>query len=392
MAEPPSQAQALELQRKILTLDTHLDTPANFGNPDWSILDDHSASGRQSQVDYPRMVSGALDGGFWAIYTGQGPQTVEADLKARDHGLKRLIEIREMLAAHPDTFALALTADDAARIKIEGKRVVYISMENASPLVHDPSLLQFYYAQGLRLMSLVHFANNQLADSGTDPKGAQWNGLSPAGQALVAEANRLGIVLDQSHGSDAEFDALLALSKTPIILSHSGARAVYDHPRNIDDERLKRLAETGGVIQVNSYGGYLIDIPKDEARLQAEAELQQRFGDDPESLPAAQQDEYRAAWKAMNEAHPLKRASIDDFFRHLDHVLEVAGPEHVGIGMDWDGGGGVIGLDSVADLPKITSHLMEKGYSEAQIADIWGGNVLRVLRRAEAYAASGKTD
>ncbi|KAG1387190.1 hypothetical protein G6F60_014214 [Rhizopus arrhizus] len=154
-----------------------------------------------------------------------------------------------MLAANPERFALALTADDAARIKAAGKRVVYISMENASPLVADPSLLSFYHRAGLRLLSTVHFANNEFADSATDPKGAEWKGLSPAGKELVRQAVKLGIVIDQSHASAAVFDDLLAMMPVPFVLSHSSAKAVYDHPRNLDDARLRKLAKAGGVIQ-----------------------------------------------------------------------------------------------------------------------------------------------
>lgn len=377
--------QATALQQRLLTLDSHLDTPANFAQPGWSILDDHSGSGAESQVDYPRMLSGALDGGFWAVYTGQGTRTPEANLKARDQGLTRLSEIQQMLAAHADTFALALTPDDAARIKAAGKRVVYISMENATPLAQDPSLLSFYYAQGLRMLSLAHFLNNEFADSATDPKGPEWHGISPAGRALVAEANRLGIVVDQSHASDAVFDQLIALSKVPIVLSHSGAKAVYAHPRNIDDARLRTLAAKGGVIQVNSYSGYLIDAPKSEARKQAETALRQEYGDG-EALTPERQAQFRGAWHALDEKYPVKRATLADFFTHLDHILDVVGPEHVGIGMDWDGGGGVQDMESVADLPRITAHLLDKGYSEQQIAGIWSGNLLRVMQQAQDYA------
>ncbi|WP_193069577.1 membrane dipeptidase, partial [Pseudomonas sp. K5] len=206
----------------------------------------------------------------------------------RDAGLLRLMEIREMLAAHPDTFALALTAADAARIKAAGKRVVYISMENASPLVDDPTLLSFYHQAGLRLLSTVHFANNEFADSATDSKGPEWKGLSPAGKALVDEAVRLGIVIDQSHASDAVFDDLIQRMPVPFVLSHSSAKAIYNHPRNLDDVRLKQLAKAGGVIQVNAYGGYLIDTGKNEARKQAEDALVKQIGADYDDLSMAQ--------------------------------------------------------------------------------------------------------
>ncbi|MFT4198914.1 MAG: dipeptidase [Pseudoxanthomonas sp.] len=379
-------ARAKALQERLVTLDTHLDTPANFERPGgFDILAAHPGS-PLSQVDYPRMVQGAFDGGFWAIYTGQGDRSERAHLQDRDAGLQRLIAIKQMLAAHADKFELATTPADAARIKAEGKRVVYISMENASPLVADPSLLEFYYKQGLRLMSTVHFLDNEFADSATDPKGPEWHGLSPAGKALVEHAQKLGIVIDQSHASDAVFDDLIAMSPVPILLSHSSSRAMRDHPRNLDDVRLKVLAAHGGVIQLNSYSGYLIDdgaTPERQAALKA---LQDKY--DEERMTMADGERFAAELKALDARYPVRKATLDDFFVHLQHVLELIGPEHVGIGMDWDGGGGVQGMEDVSDLPKITAWLLRKGYSERQIAGIWGGNVLRVMRQAQDWAAA----
>lgn len=329
-------ARAKALQQRLVTLDSHLDTPANFGRSGFDIEQRHDRNAL-SQVDYPRMVEGALDGGFWAIYTDQGDRSAAAHLAERDHGLQRLLEIREMLAANPERFALALTADDAARIKAAGKRVVYISMENASPLVEDPSLLSFYHRAGLRLLSTVHFANNEFADSATDPKGAEWKGLSPAGKELVRQAVKLGIVIDQSHASDAVFDDLLAMMPVPFVLSHSSAKAVYDHPRNLDDARLRKLAKAGGVIQVNAYGGYLIDTGKTPERKQAEEALSKQLGGW-EGMGIEQGVALLKAEQALDHEHPVRHASLDDFFAHFEHILKVVGPEHVGIGLDWDDG------------------------------------------------------
>lgn len=377
-------ARATALQKRLLTLDSHLDTPANFERADFDVLATH-AGNALSQVDYPRMVQGALDGGFWAVYTGQGDRSDKAHREDRDAGLQRLIVIKQLLAAHPDKFALATTPADAARIKAAGKRVVYISMENASPLVADPSLLEFYYRQGLRLMSTVHFANNEFADSATDPKGPQWHGLSPAGRALVEQAQKLGIVIDQSHASDDVFDQLIALSPVPILLSHSGAKAVHDHPRNLDDARLKLLAAHGGVIQMNSYSGYLVDDGATPERKAAMKALMEKY--DRQHMAVADGERLAAEMKALDARYPVRKATLDDFFAHFGHVLELIGPEHVGIGMDWDGGGGVEGMRDVSDLPKITAWLLRKGYTEKQIADIWGGNALRVMQQAQDWAA-----
>ncbi len=379
--EVPAAARALH--ERILTLDSHLDTPMFFSREGWDILErgDHAHGG--SQVDYPRLVEGGLDGGLWVIYTGQRGRTRADDLVARDHGLVRLVEIRELLAAHPDKFELAVTADDAARIKREGKRVVYISIENASPLSADPSLLGLYHRLGVRVLGLVHTSNNDFADSASTP--AEWNGLSPKGRALVAEANRLGIVLDQSHASDAVFDQLLELSKAPIILSHTGSDAVYEHPRNIDDGRIRKLAEHGGVILVNSLGSYLIDTgatPAYQADLRA---LFERFGGRA-NLREADYPEFDRLRAELDTRHGLRKATLEDYFAHILHILKVAGPDHVGFGADWDGGGGVVGLEDITDLPKITARLLQEGYTEQQIENIWSGNLLRVIRQAQAVA------
>lgn len=211
--------------------------------------------------------------------------------------------------------------------------------------------------------------------------------MSPAGRALVQEANRLGIVLDASHASDAVFDQLLAQSRAPIVLSHTSADAVYDHPRNIDDARLRQLAAKGGVIHVNAFGGYLISIPKIPEREAAMDALGEKFG--PESRLAVDRvPAYLAERRVIELRYPMKRATFDDYMKHLLHILKVAGVDHVGIGADWDGGGGVVGMEDVSALPRITEALLAAGYSEADIRKIWSGNLLRVMRQAQAVAAS----
>ncbi len=378
-------AEAAALHERILVLDSHLDTPMNLARPDWDIQRDYASWRGFSQVDLPRMKRGGLDGGFWAIYTGQGDRSPASNLDARDHGLVRLAQIREMVAANPEHFALAYSAEDAGRIAAAGKRVVYISMENASPLAQDPSLLRTYHQLGLRMLGITHVRSNEFGDSSNTPP--EWQGLSPAGRALVEEANRLGIVLDASHASDAVFDQLLELSRAPIVLSHSGAKALYDHPRNIDDARIRKLAAKGGVLQVNAYGGYLVPVEESAERRKALEELESRMGDY-DTLDEAGVQAWLAASDAIDARYPVRLATFDDYMRHLLHILKVAGVEHVGIGADWDGGGGVVGLEDVSDLPRITQALLDAGYSEQDIAAIWGGNLLRVLREAQQVAAA----
>jgi len=378
-----------QLHQKMLTLDSHLDTPASLDLPGWSIEEEHQVHGDYTQVDLPRMKKGGLDGGFWAIYTPQGPLTEEGFRKSRDFALMRGVSIREMVAADPANFALALEAKDAADIATAGKRIVFMSIENAYPLGEDVSLLKTFYDMGVRVSGFAHFAHNQFADSSTDPsKKPRYGGLSPLGKELLKEMNRLGIVPDASHSSDQVLDDLLALSTSPVLLTHSGCKAVYDHPRNIDDEHLKALAAKGGVIQMNAYGGYLRAIKPNPQRQEAMKALLGQLREDAK-LSSEQRAALLAKRHEIDRLYPeTERATFDDFMAHMLHALKVVGPDHVGIGLDWDGGGGVVGLEDVVDLPRITAALLKAGYSEADVQKIWSGNVLRVLAAAEAVKGS----
>ncbi|WP_340265219.1 dipeptidase [Sphingobium mellinum] len=379
---------AARLHERLVTLDTHLDTPASLDLPGWSIEEGHDVHTDYTQVDLPRMKKGGLDGGFWAIYTPQGPLTVEGFQKARDFAILRGLSIREMVAAHPADFQLALEAKDAATIAKAGKRIVYMSMENAYPLGEDVSLLKTFYDMGVRVVGFAHFAHNQFADSSTDPsKKPRYGGLSPLGKELLKEMNRLGIVPDASHSSDQVLDDLLAMSTTPVLLTHSGCKAVYDHPRNIDDDHLRALAAKGGVIQMNAYGAYLREIKPNPERQKALATLFAQMREDAKLSPE-KRAELLAQRQEIDRRFPeTDRATFDDFMAHMLHALKVVGPDHVGIGLDWDGGGGVAGLEDVRDLPRITAALLQAGYSEVDIQKIWSGNVLRVLAAAEAAKA-----
>jgi len=374
---------ARSLHQRLICLDTHLDTPASLARPGWDIMRRHVRDADFTQVDYPRMVEGGLDGGFFAIYTPQGPLTPEGMLAARDAAFLRAMEIREMAAAHPMAFELALVAEDAARIAASGKRIVYQSIENSYPLGEDVSLLRVFYRLGVRMVGFIHFKNNQFGDSATDKP--QWHGLSPKGRELAALGNDLGMVLDASHASDDVFDQMMETSRAPIILSHSGCRAVHDHPRNIDDARIKKLAAAGGTIQINSYNSYLIDVPPDPERDKVRGALMQRLrnpGDQTPAQRAATMRDVAAGMKALEKRYPEPRATFETYMQHVTHALDLVGPEHVGVGCDWDGGGGVVGMEDVAAIPKITEQLVKLGYTQSQLAGFWGGNALRVLQAA----------
>jgi membrane dipeptidase len=383
-AEPPVSSRDRVLHERLLVLDTHLDTPANLERNGWDIMQSHAHEGLFSQVDVPRMRAGGLDGGFWVIFTPQGPLTAAGFAAARDAAILRAMRIREMVAGHSDTFEMAVRAADAERIVRSGRLVVYQSIENSYPLGEDISLLKTFYDLGVRMAAPVHGANNQFADSATD-RERRWGGLSPLGRTWVQEANRLGILIDGSHASDETIEQLVELSKTPIILSHHGAKAVFDHPRNLDDDRLRKVAASGGVVQINSmyvFGG--TNYPELRAKQGALRFQLSRWS----QLNPMERKALANEIAALDETYPNWRGSFDDYMANILHVLKVVGPDHVGMGADWDGGGGVRGFDSVAELPRITARLRAAGYSEADLAKIWGGNVLRLLAQAEAYQDS----
>ncbi len=380
---PALAKDARALHRRLICLDTHLDTPSSLARPGWDMMKRHSRDSDLTQVDYPRMVAGGLDGGFFAIYTPQGPLTPEGMMAARDAALLRATEIREMVAAHPRQFELAFMAEDAVHIAASGKRIVYQSIENSYPLGEDITLLRVFYRLGVRMVGFIHFKNNQFGDSATDKP--EWNGLSPKGRELAGLAADLGMVLDASHASDDVFDQMMAISRAPIILSHSGCRAVFNHPRNIDDARIKKLAAAGGTIQINSYNSYLIDVPSNPERDKARAALGQKRRNISSMTPHEAAAAMRQAARDMKEIearYPEPRATFDMYMQHVTHALDLVGPEHVGVGADWDGGGGVTGMEDVAAIPKITERLVKLGYTETQLAGFWGGNALQVLKAA----------
>lgn len=384
---PQTDSQSADLHQSFLVMDSHLDTPAYFHRETYDFSKRGSFAEDGTHVDLPRMREGGLDGGFWVIYTPQGQLDEASYTAALTSALLRQMSIREMAAKYADDVELAFTADDAERIHAEGKIVVFQSMENAYPLGEDLSIMESFYVGGLRMVSPAHFRNNQFSDSATDVTEA-YDGLSPLGEELVREANRLGLILDGSHASDDTVMDMIALSETPIILSHSGPAAVFDHPRNVPDELLIALAEDGGVIQINALGAYLEQLTPTPERQAALAELTEQFGTDFMSMTEEEVAAFRAARAEIGKEFPAPRSTYEKFLEHLLYTLDLIGPEHVGIGADWDGGGGVDGMDDIVDLPIITADLLEAGYSEEDIANIWGGNMLRLMREVEAAKTS----
>lgn len=376
-APPPDTVDARAIHERALVLDTHLDTPSFFDLPGWKITDRHSVATDTSEVDIPRMKDGGLDGGFWVIYTSSGPLTTEGYAAAKAHMIERSDAILRVARENPDTLQLATTADEAERIAASGKRIVYVSVENSLGVGDDVAAMRSFmadlYQRGVRMASPVHVKQNQLADSANEP--GKFGGFSQLGRRWLEEVNRLGMIPDASHASDAVFDQMLELSTTPIILSHSGPKAAFDHPRNIDDERIKKLATKGGLIQINSI--YLAPRTNNAER---EA-LSRQLNDAP---VGPQREAIARKIYAINEVSPVEKADFEMYMASMLHVLKLVGPDHVGLGADWDGGGGLAGMEDVAALPKITERLVAEGYSEADIHKIMGGNVIRLLRAAEA--------
>ena len=372
--DQPKEAQA-PLHSRMLVLDTHLDTPLHFERAGWSFADRHALADDISQLDIPRMKDGNLDGGFFAIYTEQGPLTAKAYADALAFARGRSDLIDKTIAANSDAIAPARTAADAVRLNKEGKLIAFKSMENSYPLGEDLSLLKEFYDKGLRLAGPVHSKDNQFADSATGE--GRWKGLSPLGKQWVAEMNRLGIVIDASHSSDAAFDQLLALSKYPILLSHSSLRSAFDHPRNLDEGRLKALAAKGGAMCISTIFMSPMNMSPARAELLGKYE---RIG----SLSAAEQADLNRRWRELDKSEALWAADFEDYMTMVLRAIEVGGVDHICFGADWDGGGGLPGIEDISALPKVTERLKDAGYSDADIEKMWSGNILRVL------AAQGK--
>ncbi len=379
------EARAAAIHERVITLDTHLDVPILMKRTTFDIRHRHDAHDHQSQVDLPRMIEGGLDGGFFSVYLGQGPRTLEGRMQAKDAAREIFDMIDRMVAESPDDFEIALTADDAARIAASGKRIVYMGIENGWVIGRDLDVLHEFYDRGARYMTLSHTRNNAICDSSTDPAGPEHGGISEFGKLVIKEMNRLGMMVDISHISDDAAMQAIKLSEAPVIASHSSAYAIYAHPRNLNDRLLRAVAKNGGVVQMNMFSAYLKDVETSPERREALRAWREKYGDILE-LSAEKQAEAVAARGKIEREFPPDLATLEDVLDHIDHVVKVAGIDHIGIGADFDGGGGVLGCYDVSEIGNITLGLLKRGYSEEDIEKIWSGNVLRVLRANEEVA------
>ncbi len=375
-------AESRVIHDKVLTVDTHSDTPSRLLREDWDIGERHDPSQRGSgKIDLPRMVEGGLDAEFFAAFVGQGERTAEGYSRAKERAISVLDAVHKMCEDYSQLVGLATTPDDAYRLEKEGKRAAFIGMENGYPIGKDLSLVKEYYDRGVRYITLCHGGDNDICDSATDRNNPEDNGLSDFGKKVVAECNRLGIMVDISHASDKSFFDVLKTSKAPIIASHSSVRALCDHPRNLTDEMIKALASNGGVIQICFVSGYVKETKPNPEREKALQALREKYGPRREIKDEAIQKKMREEYMAVYENYPRERATVEDLIDHVDHVVKLVGVDHVGFGTDFDGGGDIEGCTDVSELPNLTVELVRRGYSEEDIRKIWGGNLMRVLRQ-----------
>lgn len=368
---------AAALHERLFTIDTHIDTPtASLMRDDWDFAAPHDFTTDGTQCDLPRMRAGGIDALVLAVYSAQAARTPEGFAAVHDRAVAVFERTREIIRQNTAAGGLALTGADGLRLKREGRRAFYLSIENSYSLGLDAGNVEKFHRLGMRMLGLTHMMNNDIADASTDPRGAEWGGLSPLGRDVVAECNRLGVVPDASHASDAALGELLKISQAPVMLSHSGCRAVCDHPRNIGDDLLRALAAQGGVIQLNALPIAVVPM-KDDGRAAAYAAMLMQMRD--KVLTPGVRQWAGGEWHRLETAYPNPAVTMADYVRHLEHAVNVAGLDHVGIGCDFDGGGGFPGLNSVADYPHLTAALLARGWSEAALAKLWGGNTLRLL-------------
>ncbi|HCC72097.1 MAG TPA: membrane dipeptidase [Bacteroidales bacterium] len=372
--------RADNIHQAILTVDTHCDTPMRLMRSgfDLGVRNDDGC------VDFPRMKEGGLDAEFFAVFIGQGPRTPEAYEKVYDRTIKIFEAIHNNVEKNADIAALAFTDDDAYRIKKSGKRIAFIGIENGYPVGKDLSKVEEFYNLGARYITLSHTSNNDICDSSTDEQGPEHNGLSEFGEKVVKEMNRLGMMVDVSHISDEAFYDVIELSTSPVIASHSSCRALCESPRNLSDDMLIALKDNGGVIQICILSDYLKQPEPNPVLEQKMAELREKY-DNFENLSKEEfekaRKEYYEAWRKYR-----KLANVQDAVDHIDHVVQLIGIDHVGIGSDFDGGGGIEGVMDVSQMKNITFELLKRGYSRKEIEKIWGGNIMRVLHDNQTRA------
>jgi membrane dipeptidase len=384
-------ARARAIHERVIALDTHNDiNPADF------TAERNYTQRLETQVNLPRMQEGGLDASFFIVYVGQRDDfSPEGYRRAYDAAIEKFRAIHRLTdSIAPDRIGLALTAADVRRIAASGRKVALIGVENGYPLGEDLGRIQEFFGLGARYLSLAHNGHSQLSDSNTGERdGWKWNGLSPLGRQAVAELNRVGIMVDVSHPSKESMMQTLALSQAPVIASHSAIRALCDNSRNLDDEQLLALKRNGGVVQVVAFNSYVrTPAPPSPERTAAITALRAEFGL-PErgralaGLSPERRAEFQRRLRALDRQFPPPpRATVRDFVEHIDYAVKLIGIDHVGISSDFDGGGGLEGWNDAGETFNVTLELVRRGYTEEQIAQLWSGNLLRVMDEVQAVA------
>jgi membrane dipeptidase len=397
-------AKAQRIHDRVITLDTHCDI--NVKNFTDSI---NYTQELESQITLPKMEKGGLDVAWFIVYTGQDSLTDGGYKKAYENAMSKFEAIHKLTEEiAPDQIELATTSDDVRRISKSGKKVAMIGIENGYPVGLDIKNVEKFYDLGGRYMSLAHNGHSQLSDSNTGEEDNVWlhNGLSELGKEVVSEMNRLGIMVDVSHPSKEAMRQMIELSKAPIIASHSSARALCNHSRNLDDEQLGWMKENGGVVQTVAFRSYL-NTEKNEARSEIETKIGKEIMDsiggtwhewnEVKELSAADREDFYTNFEVMARVRTEKLKSVkglppavnvSDFVDHIDYLIEKMGINHVGISSDFDGGGGIDGWNDASETFNVTLELVQRGYSEEEIEKLWSGNLLRVL---DEVAAAAKT-
>jgi len=376
--------KAMQIHKKALTLDSHTDTPLQFRNKGWNFGALNNPRKGGGKIDIPRMQAGGLDAAFFAVFIGQGKRDDEGFAKAKQRALELFEAIKTKTAENAENAQLAFKSSDLANIAKTGKRAIYMGIENGYPVGNDIKNVQEFYNLGARYITLCHSKNNHICDSSTDAV-VEHNGLSEYGKKVVAEMNRLGIMIDVSHISDKSFLDVIETSKTPVIASHSCAKALCDHPRNLSNDLLRKLKANGGVIQMCILSDYVVPAEKNPERDLVFRELYARYRNF-DSMNEAEKEKLDVDWEAAEERFPQKLATVADAVDHIDHIVKTIGIDYVGIGTDFDGGGGLADCFDASELPNITLELVKRGYTEKDIYKIWSGNFMRVFKEVERFA------
>jgi membrane dipeptidase len=330
-------------------------------------------------TDIPRLRAGGVGAQFWSVYV---PSSTRKDHSAVKKTLEQIDVVHRMIRRYPDTFELAVSVDDILRAHKDGKIASLIGIEGGHSIDDSLGVLRMMYALGVRYMTLTHSESLDWADSATDEPKA--HGLSPFGEQVVAEMNRLGMFVDISHVSTETMKHVLRVARAPVIASHSSARALADHPRNVPDDVLKLVAQNGGVVMVNFYPGFIVPEGARAMRdmFQVGRKLRAQYPNDAD---------FQAALSAWRKEHPTPRGSVHTVVDHIEHIIQVAGIDHVGLGSDFDGIPTVPDqLEDVSKYPVITQELLNRGYTKEQIIKVLGGNLLRAFRKIEEVARAAR--